>query len=223
MRSAGHVASLDLRMEGLDEKFEMVREGTVSAIGYAANASRAHVDLHKQIADLTATRSRSWRSEMSAVIRLSVAAMLLALAAFAHDHDHVDHDHGHRRLRRGEPGDAKHAARTVEVTATDTDGRMIFAPDKLDIARGEQVRFDIKNAGALEHEFVVGSKAENAEHGKMMAQMPDMKHNDPNAVTIPAGKSASLSWRFSKAGVFEFACLIPGHYESGMHGVVNVK
>ena len=48
-----HVASLDLRAEALDEKFEMIREGTVSAIGYAANASRAHVDLHKQIANLT--------------------------------------------------------------------------------------------------------------------------------------------------------------------------
>ena len=43
-----HVASLDMRVESLDEKFEMIREGTVSAIGFAANASRAHVDLQKQ-------------------------------------------------------------------------------------------------------------------------------------------------------------------------------
>ena len=35
-----HVVSLDMRVEAL---------GT-SAIGFAANASRAHVDLHKQIA-----------------------------------------------------------------------------------------------------------------------------------------------------------------------------
>jgi hypothetical protein len=48
-----HVASLDLRVEALDEKFETVREGVISAIGYAANASRAHVDLHRQIADFT--------------------------------------------------------------------------------------------------------------------------------------------------------------------------
>jgi len=31
----------------------MIREGTVSAIGFAANAGRAHVDLRRQIADLT--------------------------------------------------------------------------------------------------------------------------------------------------------------------------
>ena len=113
--------------------------------------------------------------------------------------------------------------RAIEVTATDTDGHMIFTPDRLDVARGEQVRFNIHNSGALEHEFVIGTKAANAEHAKMMAAMPGMKHNDPNAVTIPAGQSATLTWRFSKAGAFEFACLIPGHYESGMHGVVNVK
>jgi hypothetical protein len=47
------VAGHDLRFDALDEKIDMIREGTVSAIGFAANASRAHVDLHKQIADLT--------------------------------------------------------------------------------------------------------------------------------------------------------------------------
>jgi len=48
-----HVVSLDLRVEALDEKVEMIREGTVSAIGLAANASRAHVELHRQITDRT--------------------------------------------------------------------------------------------------------------------------------------------------------------------------
>jgi hypothetical protein len=46
------VMSHDLRFDALDEKFEIIREGTVSAIGYAANGSRAHVDLQRQIADL---------------------------------------------------------------------------------------------------------------------------------------------------------------------------
>ena len=46
------VAGHDLRFDALDERVEMIREGTVSAIGFAAHASRAHVDLRKQIADL---------------------------------------------------------------------------------------------------------------------------------------------------------------------------
>lgn len=153
---------------------------------------------------------------MSRAAFVAAATLLLAGAALAHDHSH--HAFG-----AGEPGDGKRPARTVEVIATDADGHMLFDPARLDVARGEQVRFNIRNAGALEHEFVIGDRQENAEHARMMAEMPDMKHSDPNAVTIPAGKTASLAWRFTKAGVFEFACLIAGHYDSGMHGVVIVK
>jgi uncharacterized cupredoxin-like copper-binding protein len=150
--------------------------------------------------------------------RLALVGVALTLSGLA-----AAHDHSHQGFSAGEPGDARHAARAVEVTATDEGGRMTFAPARLDVAKGEQVRFNVRNAGALEHEFVIGDRSENAEHARMMAEMPDMKHSDPNAVTIPAGHSASLVWRFSKAGVFEFACLIAGHYESGMHGVVIVK
>ena len=46
------VAGHDLRFDALDERIETIREGTVSAIGFAANAGRAHVDLRRQIADL---------------------------------------------------------------------------------------------------------------------------------------------------------------------------
>ena len=37
------------------------------------------------------------------------------------------------------------------------------------------------------------------------------------------GKTAEILWRFTNAGAFEFACLIPGHYEAGMHGAAIVK
>jgi len=50
-----------------------------------------------------------------------------------------------------------------------------------------------------------------------------MEHDDPNGKTLDAGKSTEILWRFSKPGTFEFACLIPGHYEAGMHGTVTVK
>ena len=47
------VASHDLRFDAVEERLETIREGTVSAIGFAANAGRAHVELRRQIADLT--------------------------------------------------------------------------------------------------------------------------------------------------------------------------
>jgi hypothetical protein len=47
------VTGHDLRFDALDERLEAIREGAVSAIGFAANAGRAHVDLRRQIPDLT--------------------------------------------------------------------------------------------------------------------------------------------------------------------------
>jgi hypothetical protein len=47
------VASHDRRFDALEERVETICEGTVTAIGYAAHAGRGHVDLRKQIADLT--------------------------------------------------------------------------------------------------------------------------------------------------------------------------
>ena len=40
----------DLRFDALEERAEAIREGTVSAIGFAANASCAHADLRREIA-----------------------------------------------------------------------------------------------------------------------------------------------------------------------------
>jgi uncharacterized cupredoxin-like copper-binding protein len=40
---------------------------------------------------------------------------------------------------------------------------------------------------------------------------------------IPANKSGEIVWKFTKAGTFEFSCLIEGHREDGMTGIVVVK
>ena len=50
-----------------------------------------------------------------------------------------------------------------------------------------------------------------------------MEHDDPNGKRLAPGRLREIVWRFTKAGTFEFACLIPGHYESGMNGTVVVK
>ena len=47
----------------------------------------------------------------------------------------------------------------------------------------------------------------------------------PRDLHYIAGSSATgeILWRFTKAGSFDFSCLIPGHREAGMHGAVVVK
>lgn len=40
---------------------------------------------------------------------------------------------------------------------------------------------------------------------------------------VPPGQRGDLVWHFNRAGDFEFACLIPGHFEAGMRGTLRVK
>jgi uncharacterized cupredoxin-like copper-binding protein len=123
----------------------------------------------------------------------------------------------------GEPGDAKKPFRVLEVAISEKDGAMTFSPAKVDVKLGEQIKFIIKNTGALKHEFHLASVQQNASHLIEMRKNPEMVHDDPNVQTIEPEKEAEMLWRFSKPGKFEFACLIPGHYEAGMHGKVVVK
>lgn len=138
-------------------------------------------------------------------------------------HNHGDHTEEHAEMMIGKPGDASEVDRTIDVTMRETDdGDMIFEPASLEIAKGETIRFNIMNKGELEHEFVIDTIEGNAEHKEMMAKM-DMEHDDPNSVRLDEGGTGEVIWSFANEGTFEFACLIPGHYESGMHGPITVS
>jgi uncharacterized cupredoxin-like copper-binding protein len=123
----------------------------------------------------------------------------------------------------GEPGDPKKPSRVIHVTATEKEGRMLFIPDKIEVRRGEQVRFIIRNAGETDHEFLLATTQENLKHAEEMQKNPDMEHDEPNGKRMKPKKSAEIVWKFTKAGTFEYGCLIPGHREAGMHGTVTVK
>lgn len=123
----------------------------------------------------------------------------------------------------GEPGDPRKPARIVQVIMRDSDGKMQFIPERVEVRADEQIKFVLKNNGDLEHEFVLASAEDNLKHAEVMKKNPDMEHDDPNAKRIDPKKGSEIVWKFSKPGQFEFACLIPGHRESGMIGTIVVK
>lgn len=134
------------------------------------------------------------------------------------------HHHGHgASFSAGKPGDPRKPARVIEVRMAEGDGRMLFVPDRLEIRKGEQIRFVLRNDGALEHEFVLASTADNLAHAEAMKKAPEMAHDEPNAKRLAPGKTGEIVWRFTRAGRFEYGCLIPGHREAGMTGTVVVK
>lgn len=133
------------------------------------------------------------------------------------------HSHSHASFSAGEPGNPKKPARVVNVVMREGDGKMMFIPNRLEVKKGEQVRFVLKNNGELDHEFVLATTTENLKHAEEMKKNPDMEHDDPNAKRLNPKKSGDLVWRFTEAGEFEYGCLIPGHREAGMIGTIVVK
>src|SRR5262249_56073256 len=126
-------------------------------------------------------------------------------------------EEGRGHLWGGGPGDAKKAARTIQISMREDGKKMLYEPSRIEVRRGEQIRFVISNEGIYNHEFMLATVAENRKHGALMKKYPDMEHEDPNAVTVAPYVAAELLWKFSKKGEFEFACLIDGHYDARMH------
>lgn len=120
----------------------------------------------------------------------------------------------------GIAGDAKAVKRTIDVRMTDA---MRFTPDRIAARQGETLRFRIHNTGKLMHEFVIGTKSENAKHAELMMKFQNMEHDEPYMAHVSPGKIGEIIWTFNRAGTFEFACLIAGHYQAGMVGTVTVS
>ncbi|AKI03461.1 putative copper-binding protein (plasmid) [Hoeflea sp. IMCC20628] len=151
-------------------------------------------------------------------LALLVAALASpALASGSHSDGHAE------AMAIGEPGKKAKATQTIRVSMKETeDGQMVFSPNDFKVRKGQTVVFAIKNTGELEHEFVLDQEDKVMEHKAMMAKFPEMEHDDPNAIRLAPGKTGEIVWKFTNDGAFKIACLIPGHYESGMHGNVIV-
>jgi uncharacterized cupredoxin-like copper-binding protein len=167
-------------------------------------------------------------------------AAIVALAGFSaalvpfvgtgvtHEHEAQEHkEHGTAAdaelIAPREPADPAKAFRVIDMAMIEGSGTMAFTPSEVAVKTGEQIKFVIKNTGGLDHEFKLGSSEQIAKHKIAMAKNPEMIHDETNGTRLEPSKSGEVFWRFSKAGTFEFACLIPGHYEAGMHGKIVVK
>lgn len=120
----------------------------------------------------------------------------------------------------GIAGNPAAASRTVTIEMSD---RMRFDPATVTVKRGDTVRFVLRNRGAQLHEMVLGTPKELAEHAALMRKFPDMEHDAPYMAHVKPGATGEIVWRFNRAGTFQFACLVAGHFEAGMTGLITVK
>ena len=113
------------------------------------------------------------------------------------------------------------ASRTIEVRMTDS---MQFIPSSIQLAAGETVRIIGRNEGRLPHELVIGTEAELRSHAAAMKQQPSSHHSHGagNAITVAPGQAGELVASFSAPQELQIACLVPGHFEAGMRGTLQV-
>jgi len=156
---------------------------------------------------------------------LAVAWGVLALHAtnaLAHGDEHSASSAPVVREQKpwGIAADPKPGLRTIRVSMND---QMRFVPDRIAVDEGETVRLVVKNDGRLMHELVIGTRSELDAHAALMKKFPGMEHDEPYMVHVAPGKTGEIVWTFNRAGEFDFACLIAGHYEAGMTGKIRVN
>lgn len=164
---------------------------------------------------------------MTAIHTLTLTSLLLAsLGAQAHGdetHPMKTHRYDASKVEErafGREGDPKKVSRTVKLDMSDA---MRFTPSDIVIQRGETVKFVVSNKGRQLHEMVLGTPQELKEHAELMKKFPTMEHADANMAHVQPGARGEIVWQFTKAGEYQFACLIPGHFEAGMVGKVVVR
>lgn len=161
---------------------------------------------------------------MTPKITFQIAAALLLCSAatsltWAQDHDAHKHMGMDPMASIGKAGDASKVSRTISVEMRDN---MRFTPEAITVRRGETVRFLVKNAGQIPHEFNLGTAADFKAHAVQMQKAPQMAHGGANVADVAPGKTAELVWQFAEAGSVDIACLYPGHYAAGMKGTIQV-
>lgn len=120
----------------------------------------------------------------------------------------------------GIAGQARQVQRTITLRMSDA---MRFTPDRIEVQQGETVRLRVRNSGRVMHELVIGTPQELAAHAEMMLKHPGMEHDEPYMTHVAPGKTGEIIWTFNRAGEFEFACLIAGHFQAGMKGTITVR
>jgi uncharacterized cupredoxin-like copper-binding protein len=157
---------------------------------------------------------------------VAISLALAAGAAWSHDDSHQTKaatkpaQSKAKEHAFGRAGDTTKATRTIRVGMNDT---MHFTPGDLVVKRGETIKFVVRNNGKIMHEMVIGTMKELKKHAELMRKFPGMEHDEPYMAHVAPGKRAEIVWQFTKPGEFYYACLVPGHMESGMVAKISVQ
>jgi uncharacterized cupredoxin-like copper-binding protein len=94
-----------------------------------------------------------------------------------------------------------------------------FLPSTLRVEVGTEVRFVVHNDDPINHELIVGTPDVHARH----RNGTEAKHSPrPGELSVGPDEHGVTIYRFDEPGLVEIACHLPGHYDYGMRGEVEV-
>lgn len=79
---------------------------------------------------------------------------------------------------------------------------------------GTPYRFVIKNEGTVSHDWAIMPRG-GTDSGQALVKVDEDQ--------LSPGATVTQDFTFGKAGDFEFACHVPGHYEAGMSLPITVQ
>ena len=135
----------------------------------------------------------------------------------------------------GEKGKEEDVTKVITVKMFDN----YYEPNKINVKKGETVKFIVKNMGELVHEYNIATKDMHLKHQPEMVKMVEheilladridknkmkemakkdhaMAHQHANSLLLKPNEVGEIVWRFSTSAQLEVACNVPGHYETGM-------
>jgi uncharacterized cupredoxin-like copper-binding protein len=95
-----------------------------------------------------------------------------------------------------------------------------FQPEHFEFPSGTRVTFVVTNKDPIDHEFLIGDERTQRIHEEGTEAHHGAK---PGEISIPAEGTRSTTYTFAEPGTLLIGCHLPGHYDYGMKGDIEVS
>ena len=95
----------------------------------------------------------------------------------------------------------------------------LFSEERIEVAVGEPVTFELRNDDPILHEWIVGPSDVHERHRTGTEPYHD---EVPTEVSLPPYETRVTTVSFDQPGEYLFVCHLPGHEAYGMRGVIAV-
>lgn len=134
----------------------------------------------------------------------------------------------------GKPGKIENVTRIINIKLYDN----YFEPKNIQAKKGETILFNIENLGQLVHEYSIATKKMHIKHQPEMLELFNKNiltatkidkekikfvHSHKNSVLLEPQEEKKIIWKFDTTINLQAACNVPGHYEAGMAGDINLN